>query len=75
MSPYLKSFKKVLVSLSLKNELYPSDLIDAWSAFVSQCEKGYYYTIFEYEYEIRIRQDIELILNADILKVFDDFQY
>jgi hypothetical protein len=42
----------------------PWELLFGWNYFVTECERGYQWTIYEYNNEISVRESMEHILDA-----------
>lgn len=63
---YLAELAFILQGSILK--AWPSDLVRIWEGFVEECEKGYQWDVSEYNNEIRVRDDLDLLLRAPSLQ-------
>ncbi len=70
-SEFVTELKRILLKKNISE--YPSTLLDLWDEFVSDCEEGYDWGIEEYRNEIRVRNQIEEIVNEKSLRSFPEF--
>jgi hypothetical protein len=52
----------------------PPALLRKWDSFVDSCLSGYAWDISEYNNEIRVRDHIEVLLQAECLQQFPEIQ-
>ena len=65
---YMEAQQDVLSSLG--EGCSAASLLDAWSAFVEEVEEGYAWDESEYRNEVRVRGQIELVMEAESLQKF-----
>ncbi len=71
---FLEILKKVLGDNKLDIRLTLADLVSRWSEFVEQCEEGYQYSLYDYDSELTIRDNIELIICNQDLQKYNEHQ-
>ncbi|MBI5610857.1 MAG: hypothetical protein HY902_18405 [Deltaproteobacteria bacterium] len=47
-------------------------LIESWEAFVEECATGYSFDIAEYRNELRVRNEIEVLVSSERLRRYKD---
>lgn len=47
-------------------------MIAAWEAFIAECSDGYSWDISEYRNELRVRNDIEVLVSSERLLRYDE---
>ena len=52
----------------------PSDLVEQWNEFVQQCVEGYQYSLFEFDYEVSVRDEIQQIIDDGRLQEYEEFK-
>lgn len=72
---YVLEFKRVLKENRLDENLYPLDFMVIWEETVESFVEGYSLSVFDADYDLMIRADIEVLLNADSLKEYEAFKY
>lgn len=72
---YVLEFKQVLKQNGLDENLYPLDYMERWADTVELYIDGYLHTVHEADYEMMVRAEIEILLNADSLKKYEAFRY
>lgn len=70
---FVETFKQVLKEKD-REILMPGDLIEKWDEFVEQCEEGYQLSLYDYDNEITIRDDIHDIISSKILQEFKEYK-
>jgi hypothetical protein len=50
------------------------ELVEMWANLVEQCVDGYDWTIYEFDNEMAVRDDIETLLVDSSLECFDEFR-
>lgn len=71
---FVKELDEVYQAHSDTLRLPPAALLDAWDAFVSQCEVGYRFDLSEYVHDIKIRRELEFLLSVPELQSFPEFE-
>jgi hypothetical protein len=69
---YLDEVKKVIMNNNCKFKS-PAQMISAWSEFVEDCEEIYNWGLFEFDNDIAVRDAIDLLLQAETLKGFQEY--
>ena len=64
---------KILSAVGFRRIVSPNDLVDAWAAFVSECEDGYGWDIYEYRNELALRDAIADLLDSEELARYAEF--
>lgn len=72
---YVLEFKRVLKENRLDENLYPLDFMRSWAETVESFIDGYSYTVYDADYDMIVREEIEVLLNADSLKGYEAFKY
>jgi hypothetical protein len=70
---FLEIFMQALKSNGIA-DVMPSDLIAKWDEFVGQCEEGYQYSLYDYDNQLTIRDDIAVVIQNEILKDYKEYR-
>jgi hypothetical protein len=73
MENYIKVFYSVLSKNTLSNNS-PNEYVENWKNFVEECKDGYSYSLYDYDLDLSIRDEIEIILRSEELKMFDEHE-
>lgn len=65
---------KTLSSKKWEISYTAKEALDLWDTFISDCENGYGWTVFEYRNELSIRTIIEEALQNDDIQQFQDYE-
>lgn len=65
---YMRTFLEVVASQGWRRAFSPGEVIEMWDSFVSSCEEGYGWSIYEYYNEISVRDLIEVLLDQPTLR-------
>ncbi|XZF13794.1 hypothetical protein ACTHGU_18590 [Chitinophagaceae bacterium MMS25-I14] len=52
-----------------------STLLSTWEGLMKECIDGYSFSLYEFDDEIGVRSNIELLMKSEILKPFSDFSF
>ena len=66
MSEFADEFEQLMASGGRRRSS-PNEIIDAWEAFVAECEDGYGWSIYEYQSELGMRGALETVLRPPLL--------
>ncbi|MDN5217501.1 hypothetical protein QQ020_35845 [Fulvivirgaceae bacterium BMA12] len=71
---FIDTYNNQLESKNISRKFSPSAYIDAWSAFVHLCIEGYDSSIYEFDYDVQIRDEIEKVLNIKDIQKYDEYK-
>ena len=63
MSTFIDRFREAVGETGVRRSWSPAGYIEAWRSFVTECEEGYQWNIYEYENELSVRDAIEKVLS------------
>jgi hypothetical protein len=67
---YLALVKAIFAEHGIVKDVSPATLLEDWRSFVTFCEVGYSFSIYEYDNDIECRNRIELILTSPELQQY-----
>lgn len=72
MKTFIQSFRDVTDQMGARGDWSPAGYIDAWRSFVSDCEDGFQWSIYEYENELGVRDVIDRVLSDSELSEYPE---
>ena len=73
-SDFLNAFSNALKQNGLDINRGPNYYVDSWSDFITSCIEGYPYSLFDYDLDIYMRGQIDLLIKSPDLQGFSELR-